>query len=577
MNFDQEIDYIKELLTKYVQVAKEEYSDFANRREQKYTYTKDNGKKLLGSHPKAIDYHIEELQDSVYSLDKEAIAQDIINDSNITEEYTQTIKELSPQGRQRLLDEVIKAEIELLNYDKSRNETRTNPDKINNTYIDNDIYNPNNPYHIQNKAQKTINSLKESLVTAKEEDLAKYKTLTKEEIFKEYMDLDGIKKDKANMIDKVRQPILTFLQVSEEKYLIDYKKVDYEMFFESLIYTPTYIYINSNLYKDYEGNYIQIAEDFKESLEGGETLFNDYLRKNDKVVEDRLQSESNVKDKLTEINNFLDHCKREGYLKDNYLKGNIKFTSKRFKGILKGTRKRKPFNDIELNIMFTKLNEYINKNGFRAEEVLIPLIGLYSGMRVEEICKLRVDDIKQDPLTEIWYFDINGFVKTENSIRQIPIHSQLIDKFNFLHYVSLRRNKEADMLFDLKSVFHKGKQKFSHYFLRDFFYDFRDSFVSEDRISENLIGFHSFRHFFATGLRAGRVDFYSISNLLGHTVDTVLENIYEIKLKANETPDYTQEDLEILKEDIEKLKLNNIQESVNEFSITYNKFFTCSK
>ena len=83
MNFDQEIDYIKELLTKYVQVAKEEYSDFANRREQKYTYTKDNGKKLLGSHPKAIDYHIEELQDSVYSLDKEAIAQDIINDSNI--------------------------------------------------------------------------------------------------------------------------------------------------------------------------------------------------------------------------------------------------------------------------------------------------------------------------------------------------------------------------------------------------------------------------------------------------------------------------------------------------------------
>jgi len=570
MDIVEEVEYIKNILKKYVEVAKEEYSDFANRREQKYTYTKENGKKLLGSHPKAIDYHIEELQDSVYSVDKEEIAQDIINDSNITEEYTQAIKELSEQSRQRLLDEVIKAEIEILHYDKSRNETRTNPERMANTYIDNDIYNPNNTYHNQNIAHSTISTLKETIMEAKEQEEAIWREKTKEEVFKEY--LKEVKEDKANMLDKVIQPIKTLLQVSEEKYLVDYKKADYEILFDSLIYTPKYVYTNGKLYKDYKGNYVQIAEDFKESLSGEENLLSNYIP--DEKVRDRIQSETTVEEKLNETLNFLDYCEKEQYIKNNYLRGNKKFSTKKFQGILKGTRKRKPFNDTELNLMFTKLNEYVNQNGFRAEEILIPLVGLYSGMRVEEICKLRVEDIIQDSKTDIWYFDINGLVKTESSVRQVPIHSQLIDKFNFLHYVELQKKKQADMLFDLKSVYHKGKQKFSHYFLRDFFYDFRDSFVSEERIEENLIAFHSFRHTFATRLRAGRVDFYSISNLLGHTVDTVLENVFEIKLKANETPTYVEEELKILKENIEKLQLSDIQNSIDNFSITYNRFFS---
>ncbi len=554
MNLEEELEYIKNLLKQYVDVAKEEYSDFANRREHKYTYTKENGKKVLGSHPKAIDYHIEELQDSVYSADKEEIAKDIINDSNITEEYTQAVKELSAEGRQRLLDEVIKAEIELLYYDKSRNESRTSHDKIQNTYIPNEI-------SAQNIAYSQFNTIKETIMEAKAEEEQKYKLKTKEEVFSEY--LDEVRKEKANLLDKVIQPIKTFLQSAEHNHLVDYKILDYEIFFNALIYTPKYLYEKSKFYKEYSGNYVQVAEDFKESLEGEENLVSDFIQ-SDKL-DSRLQSKKNVEEKYNEINNFLDYCKDNDYIKKNYLRGNRKFSVKKFDGILKNKRKRQPFNNIELNLMFTKLTKSINTTD--TQNILIPIISLFSGLRVEEICKLRVEDIKEE--NDIYYFDINGLVKTENSIRKVPIHSQLIDKFKFLDFVKKRKNEKEEMLFNLKSVYHKGKLKYSHYFLRDYFYNFRDSFITQERIEIDLVSFHSFRHTFATKLDAGRVDLFAISNLLGHGVDTVAQVFFNIKIKENETPNYIKQDLRKLKEDLEKLELSDLQENINNCSIAY--------
>ena len=62
--------------------------------------------------------------------------------------------------------------------------------------------------------------------------------------------------------------------------------------------------------------------------------------------------------------------------------------------------------------------------------VWIPLIGLMTGMRLEEIGQLRRTDIKRQE--EGWFFDLDyrpeegRWLKNESSRRQIPIHSQLI-------------------------------------------------------------------------------------------------------------------------------------------------------
>ncbi len=567
MDFTQEIEYIKKLLKQYVDTAKEEYSHFATNREHKYQFTKPSGKVVLGSHPQAIEYHIEELQDSVYSNDKQQVTEDIINDSNIKEDYKQALKELSTEGQQRLLDEVIKAEIELLHYDKERNDRRTDPAKLTNTYIENDIYTSNTISTAPSGAKDILKAIKE----VKEEEQQKFKLKTKQEVFEEYFEQE--KEAKASALDKFVLPIQILLQSAEHKYLVDYDLKDFERFFNALIYVPGNAGKKKKLFEDYDKNYVQIAEDYKETLEGEEDLFKDYEYKL------KLQSVSNVSEKLDEFNNFIRFCKTNNYIENNYMTDNSKFSKKRFKNILADIKKREPFNRTELQNMFKGLNNYVNQKGFRAEEIYIPLIGLYSGMRVEEICKLRIEDIKQED--DIYYFDINednGNVKTEDSIRKVPIHKDLIEKFNFIHYVEIRKNKKEEMLFNLKTVFHKKRIKYNHYFLRDFFADFRDSFVSQERREENLISFHSYRHSFASRLLESRVEFYTISTLLGHKVDSVLKNLLQVKIKPNETSRYAKHyTIDILKEDIDKLNLSDIEDSINTFEKTFKKCFRIGK
>ena len=86
MNFEEETVYIKKLLKEYVDIAKAEYGDFAKLRANKYKFTKPNGKTVLGSHPIAINNAIEDLQDSVYSDERNEVAQNIIDDTNIKDD-----------------------------------------------------------------------------------------------------------------------------------------------------------------------------------------------------------------------------------------------------------------------------------------------------------------------------------------------------------------------------------------------------------------------------------------------------------------------------------------------------------
>lgn len=539
MNFEEEIDFIKSFLKRYIDVAKDEYSEFAFLREQKYKFTKPNGKTVLGSHPLAIENAMEDLQDSVYSSDKKEVAENIISISNISkEEFQSAVTKLSERGKQRLLDEVIKAEIELLSFDKERNEQRTNSDKIIPTYIETTKI--NEMIHIANVDNN--------------EKIVKYKLKTKHEIFEEYFEQE--KEAKANLIDKFVLPIKTLLKATEKEYLIDYDIKDYERFFQALIYTPSKINQKKKLYLAYEEDYVALAEDYKDYLEGEENTFTEFETK----YKFGLQSVSNVNEKLGEMKNFIKFCVNNDYLNKDYFADNSKFSSKRFENILIGQKQREPFNVAELKNIFTGLQHLVEKYGFCAEEIYITLIGFYSGMRVEEIAKLKTEDIKEEE--GVYLFNINGNVKTTDSVRKVPIHNDLIDKFRFLSYVDSRRKNSMEQLFNLKTIKRKKKIKFSHYYLRDFFSDLRDNCVTEERIENNLISFHSFRHTFATRLLQNRVEFYSISALLGHKVDSVLKNLLQTRIKKNETARYAHNNLGNLQEDINILHLSDIEQNI---------------
>ena len=138
----------------------------------------------------------------------------------------------------------------------------------------------------------------------------------------------------------------------------------------------------------------------------------------------------------------------------------------------------------------------------------VPLIGLYTGMRLGEIIQLRVADIQTDD--GIAYFDITTVLeedddegdkstKNENSVRQIPVHAMLF-KIGFGEFVAARRKDGSARLFpDFNQSPTDGSwsKTFSAWFRH-----YRRH-VGVERIvrGRNRVDFHSFRHVFEDTVR----------------------------------------------------------------------------
>ncbi len=133
--------------------------------------------------------------------------------------------------------------------------------------------------------------------------------------------------------------------------------------------------------------------------------------------------------------------------------------------------------------------------GMRDKAVFwLPLLGLYTGARANELCKLKVTDVRQEG--DIWYLDINEEahsnpkirpnVKTPSSVRRIPLHPDLI-AFRFLDHVDAQRTNRAELLFsELKpNAIGKMQDGFGKHFRR---------FLISVGVKRAKIDFHSFRH-----------------------------------------------------------------------------------
>jgi len=82
-----------------------------------------------------------------------------------------------------------------------------------------------------------------------------------------------------------------------------------------------------------------------------------------------------------------------------------------------------------------------------------PLLALYTGARLNELCQLRVSDINKSS-SGIWFIDINDeddkSTKNQSSIRRTPVHHKLIE-LGFIEYTNHIKKLNHKMLFpDLK-------------------------------------------------------------------------------------------------------------------------------
>lgn len=141
----------------------------------------------------------------------------------------------------------------------------------------------------------------------------------------------------------------------------------------------------------------------------------------------------------------------------------------------------------------------------------VPLIGLYQGMRLNEICQLRLEDVKKEE--DIFYFDIKPDqlsadtlnaadvggkrVKTASSRRRIPIHPSLTE-LGFMSFVESQREIGERRLFpDLKK---DGRGYYSDGFQKWF-----SRFLIKVGAKKPKSSFHSFRHNWADAMRLAEV------------------------------------------------------------------------
>lgn len=475
MDFDEELEYITEIIKIYVNEAKQEYKKFSKERELRYSYTSKKGKERLGSHPKAIEKAIKNLSDILHSPNRDKIYNEIIETTNIRNKCDYALTILSEENQDRLKDEVIKAEIELLYNDKINNEARiNNPSKY--------IFNENTP--IINK----------NIVKYENESYYSKKAI---DIF-----LDFMKKKKKEVEEPFRyeRDIKIFLSLTNKEYLIDITHDNMKDFLEDFMYLPNQNK-NQELYK-------KNGEDFKEIIA---------ISKKEELI--RLDN-TTIRNKLININAFLDYAIEYEYLDKNKLRYKISLSEEN------PSDKRKEYYNEQLHALFYKSSWYTKEleNNLKdsPSKIWLPLILLFSGCRLNEIAQIRLSQI--DIKDSINFFRIEAKykdqkLKNKTSKRKIPIHQTLID-LGILDFIDSQRKNNKERLFE--ELYYTNNKGYGQAFSKRFNdKDFKKEWLSQSDIAkieeeDILLDLHSFRHNFSGSLK-GLIEDGLLEYFMGHS------------------------------------------------------------
>ena len=143
------------------------------------------------------------------------------------------------------------------------------------------------------------------------------------------------------------------------------------------------------------------------------------------------------------------------------------------------------------------------------------IIMAFTGMRNSEVMQLRKQDIKTCDDTGVVYIQVtpdSGPLKTESSLRSIPIHSYLI-KNGFIDFVS---NAPQERLFDKK-----GK------FLTRFYSNILKvkCGIPDYNGDNERLNLYSLRHFVVTTLLSKNINTPTTQQLVGHRKSSSITDI----------------------------------------------------
>jgi len=496
MNNNEEFDYVKSIVQSYVDEAKEDYSKYSRLREKRYTYTTKKGNVRLGSHPKAIDKATKFLRESVFSPNRDEVYEGLIQETELLTKCEYALSILSNNSKDMLKDEVIKAEIELLENDKFGNVSRT---QNSNAYINNDNRIYQTPMaSTQYEPQVTIEELHRQ---------RGYYNKKREEILAAFME---VKEEKTKEPERYSRDIKIFFDLVEKEYLIDITHDDMKQFLKEVFYLPDRNK-NRELFKN--------ASSFKEIIAIAK----------DKDI--NPIAKKTIRNKLININAFLDYAIEYDYLDKNKLRYKISISTED----LEDDNKRKELYPEQLFSLFYKSSWYTDELEENLKDkpsrIWIPLILLFTGCRLNEIAQIYTEQITQKE--DIFFFRIEDKhedqkLKNKSSKRKIPIHPTLID-LGILKFIEQQKKNNKTRLFP--ELYHTDKKGYGNAFSKVFNKkEFKFSWLDKKAIErlENediLLDLHSFRHNFSGSLKGlekvGLLDYY-----MGHRQNSETQKRY---------------------------------------------------
>ncbi|WP_262298583.1 DUF6538 domain-containing protein [Microvirga sesbaniae] len=158
---------------------------------------------------------------------------------------------------------------------------------------------------------------------------------------------------------------------------------------------------------------------------------------------------------------------------------------------------RDPFTLEQLQAIFCAAL-FSEQESARTADYWVPLIGVFSGMRLNEICQLEISDLEATK-KGTWYLSINDKngkrVKNRHSKRNVPLHPVLIG-LGFIDFVRDRTASGESRVFEDVSSSRHG------YYSERFSKRFNRTFLKGVGVKSPKLGFHSFRHTFKDALDA---------------------------------------------------------------------------
>jgi len=239
-------------------------------------------------------------------------------------------------------------------------------------------------------------------------------------------------------------------------------------------------------------------------------------------------SEKSVNHYLGEIISFFNYAVRHGYMEKNFAEG-LKIPISKAPN-----EQREVFTTDDLNKIFSS-KEYQTKSHKSPYQYWLPVLALFTGCRLEELCQLHIADVKE--VDGIWCLDITTEGSTESNPKRlknksaerlVPLHPFIVEDLKFLEYVDQIKEQGEERVFP-DIPFSESEDKWgaipSKWFGRE---KGKWGIIAEPRQKD----WHAFRHTVVDNLAQQLVPEPVIKSFVGHAKEGETLGRYAKKLNV---------------------------------------------